>query len=961
MSRRHWAIPPALIVVGIILSWRVYVGYEDRRFRAELSQVESDLTSGRLSTAHKRVLALAHGRHDDGDVSYLLGVTEDRLGDSQAALAAWERVPSTSGSFPKASIRRARKLIDSGRFRAAEDLLTALSKGDVDIASEIRQSLELLYRFEGRNGEVRQLLQESWSGSTDPSQTLRRLYLLDHSAFPLELVKGMLERGNPDDDRIWLARANLAILSGRFDEARRWLDLCKKRTPEDLNVWQTSLNLAVASGDTPAAWSAITHLPGNAFSEMDQTKLRAWLASRSCNTTLEKAAVEAAIAIEPGYIAGWERLAELAIARGERPESERIRRQKAEIDSKRQRYKSLVEREDRTANVAELERLALDLGRVVEARGWSLIRAGKARQEQLVAAPSSDRPLPRPLSEQLRDVKPREATEKSIATVITARPPSFRDDAVRARLTSIYDNGHSRKAPPPPEAMGGGAGLLDFDGDGRLDVYIVQGGPFPMGQTSGDGGDRLFRNKPDGTFQDATQSSGLAAFPRGYGHGVAVGDFDNDGYPDLFVTRWRGYALYRNKGDGTFEDYTVRAKLDGDRDWPTSAAFADLDDDGDLDLYVCHYLAYDESDPIRCRHPESPSRHECSPLDFEARSDHVFRNDHGVFIDVTADSGMMERSGRGLGVVANDLDGDGKIDLYVANDMSANYFYRNLGGFKFEEVGLLSGVAASSDGGFKAGMGIACGDLDGDGRPDLAVTNYYGESTTYYRNLGGGMFTDHTEVIGLAAPTRLLLGFGISFIDADNDGRLDILSANGHVIDGRGRFPWAMPLQLLKSGADGRLLDVSGKSGPPFGPLHLGRGFAAGDVDNDGRIDAIISCQNEPAVYLHNTTERGSDGHFVVFGLQGTKSNRDGVGATLTVRTGNRAWVVSRSGGGNYQSSADPRIHLGLGKTDRIEVVEVRWPSGQIDRHTNLDADTAYLLREGAPSPRPLKGWASIH
>ena len=258
-----------------------------------------------------------------------------------------------------------------------------------------------------------------------------------------------------------------------------------------------------------------------------------------------------------------------------------------------------------------------------------------------------------------------------------------------------------------------------------------------------------------------------------------------------------GYALYRNRGDGTFEDTTARAGLDGDRDWPTSAAFADLDRDGDLDLYVCHYLKYDETNPRRCSHPDAPAKHDCNPLDFDAMPDHVFRNDAGRFVDVTGPAGLLESTGRGLGVVAADLDGDDLVDLYVANDMSANFFYRNKGGFAFEEVGVIAGAAASAEGGYKAGMGIACGDLDGDGKIDLAVTNYFGESTTFYRNLGTGMFADHSQAIGLSAPTRLLLGFGIAFVDLDNDGRLDVLSANGHVIDPRPRFPWQMPLQVL--------------------------------------------------------------------------------------------------------------------------------------------------------------------
>jgi len=391
---------------------------------------------------------------------------------------------------------------------------------------------------------------------------------------------------------------------------------------------------------------------------------------------------------------------------------------------------------------------------------------------------------------------------------------------------------------------------------------------------------------------------------------------------------------------------TRRSGLDGDRDWPTSAAFADLDGDGDLDIYVCHYLAYEPSNPRRCTHPESPSKHECNPLDFPSLADHVFRNDGGRFIDVTAASGFVDPDGRGLGVVAAHLDDDDKIDLYVANDMTANYLFRNGGAFRFEEVGQRSGAAASADGGFKAGMGIACGDLDGDGQLDLAVTNYFGESTTFYRNVGQGFFVDHSSAINLAAPTRRLLGFGIAFFDADNDGWLDVLSANGHVLDPRPQIPWTMPLQILEGSPGGRLSDVSERAGEPFGLLHLGRGLAVGDLDNDGRLDAVVVAQNEPLIYLHNRTE--GRGHFITFCLEGTKSNRDAVGARVAIRAGGRRQMAERYGGGSYQSASDPRVHFGLGEATSVESVEVRWPSGVVDRHVGLKADRHYRLREGA-------------
>jgi hypothetical protein len=249
-------------------------------------------------------------------------------------------------------------------------------------------------------------------------------------------------------------------------------------------------------------------------------------------------------------------------------------------------------------------------------------------------------------------------------------------------------------------------------------------------------------------------------------------------------------------------------------------------------------------------------------------------------------------------------------------------------------------------------MGIACGDLDNDGRPDLAVTNYYGESTTLFRNLGGGVFGDHTAVLGLAAPTRHLLGFGVAFLDADNDGQPDLVSANGHVGDYRPAFPWKMPIQLLMGASGGRLADASAGAGPPFRPLHLGRGLAVGDLDDDGRIDAIVVCQNEPPVLLRNRT---AGGHWITIALEGTRSNRDGVGARVAIEAGGRRWVSQRFGGGSYQSAGDPRLHFGLGAATRIDRLEVRWPSGRVDRHEGLAVDRRYRLREGDAEPKPVR------
>ncbi len=537
--------------------------------------------------------------------------------------------------------------------------------------------------------------------------------------------------------------------------------------------------------------------------------------------------------------------------------------------------------------------------------------------------------------------------------------PTFVDEAAARGLAFRFDHGPTQEH-QLPETMSGGVALLDFDGDGWLDVYALQGGPFPPPGCPPPFGDRLFRNRGDGRFQDVTATSGLAALPGGYGHGVAVGDYDNDGRPDLFVTRWRSYALYRNLGGGRFQDATAQAGLGGDRDWPTSAAWADFDNDGDLDLYVCHYLKWDAANPTLCEYParSKPGYMYCGPLAFPALPDHVFRNDGGRFIDVTAEAGIVDRDGRGLGVVAADLDDDGKVDVFVANDLSANHFFRNLGGFRFSEQASEAGLAGNAEGGSLAGMGIACGDLDGDGRPDVAVTNFYNEATTLYHNHGGGLFSDRSAAADLTVATRQFLGFGLAALDANNDGQLDLAQANGHIADFVPSFPYEMRAQLLLGDASGHFRDVSERAGPPWQVLRLGRGLAVGDIDNDGRMDVLIVGQGVPLALFHNQPATTA-GNFLTLALEGVASNRDGVGAKVTVSAGGRSQVAVRFGGGSYLSASDPRLHFGLGAARRADRVEVRWPSGRRDTYEGLAACAGYRLREGDPAAVPLAGFSA--
>jgi thioredoxin-like negative regulator of GroEL len=916
----------------------------------------------------------------DGEAEFLLGACEQALGRTDAAEAAWVRVPPGSAFAGHAAMLRVRLLLKNDRFAAVEELLPVALKASGQHAIEARETLVSLLELEGRFDELRAVVQDSWNGYSDRFGLLRELATLDSLVpVPIERIWPALEKAAenaPDDDRIWLGRANLAIRTGEFDRARSWLDDCLRKRPNDSAVWKSRLELALATGDVPATREALGHIQPEQLSTERLLSLRAWFAAQAGDSERERQALEALVEHSPGRVQAVERLAELELLAG-RPEiAARRRARKVELDRAKTHYEILVTKPGAEAigHSREMARLAEVLGRRFEARAlWSIVvERTPSDREATEALERLDRAAKAPTAFQLdrllAEIGPAPARASRLRTR-PSRTPAFTDDAEASGIRFRFENG-ATPARQIPETMSGGVGLLDYDGDGWLDVYVVQGGAFPpplprppvapnpselrQPASSPSSGDRLFHNRRNGSFEDVTQASGIARLSHGYGHGVAIADYDNDGDPDIFVTRWRAYALYRNEGDGTFRDVTAEAGLGGDRDWPTSAALADLDGDGDLDLYVCHYLQWDAEHPQICRDEEKKRTSYCAPQRFRHWPDHLFRNDSGRFVDVTNDAGINDWHGQGLGVVATDLDGDGRVDLFVANDQSPNFFFRNLGGFKFEEVAESSGLAGNGNGGFQASMGVACGDLDGDGLPDLAVTTFYNESTTFYKNLGGGVFADHSAAIGLTVPTRYRLGFGTAFLDVDNDAHLDIAIANGHVDDFSPEIAYAMPAQLLVGGEGGQLTDVSKLAGQPWQVPRVGRGLAAGDLDNDGRIDLLLLAQDVPLAYFHN---RGPAGHFLVVRLEGKRSNRDAVGARVTITTAGRRRVYWRFGGGSYQSSSDPRIHIGLGEATQVESLEVTWPDGRVSRFGPLAVDTGYLVREDRGDVDALPGF----
>jgi enediyne biosynthesis protein E4 len=954
----------ALLMSAASLAYAVFWYVQDLQFARALDRARSDARSGRFEAARRTLAALPEWRLTDPEAGDLLATAEHAAGRYEKALAVWSRIAPGSPRAASIALARARTLVgDLGRFADAESILEAALQTPDPLRLEVRHTLSQLYFIESRPEAMRRLIRDGQAEWRDPASELRDLWLIDDATALVDEIRRQVDQASiqaPNDDRVWLAEAGLAILEGRLDDASKRLDDCLKRRPEDAAVWLARLKLARAKGEVEGVQKALDHLPSDTLLESEALDLRTWIAVRRKDRPDQLRTLERRIEVEPADPGAIEALAILAWESGQKDRANLLRRRKADLDNAKDRYRRLLADRVPTENLEELAHLAETLNRPFEAQGWwSALRKLKPdrREEPRPTATGT-------LADRLAHLLPLDAAKVSepredpLAQIPQKPVASFVDDADRAGLRFTFQNGRSPQR-QLPETTSGGVGVIDFDGDGWLDVYLVQGGTFPPDPSRHNPGDRLYRNLRDGRFEDATESSGIAAMTRGYGHGVAVGDFDNDGDPDLLVTRWRTYALYRNKGNGTFEDATEAVGLGGDRDWPTSAAFADLDNDGDLDLYVAHYVAWDAEHPTLCPVTGDPSGTQtrlgyCMPHGLQASPDHLFRNDAGRFVDVTAEAGIVDRDGRGLGVVAADVDDDGLVDLFVANDTTANYLFMNRGNMRFEEVGLSSGVACNANGAFQAGMGTAAGDLDGDGRIDLFVTNFYGESTTFYRNLGGGMFGDETAGAGLAAPSRFLLGFGIVLIDANNDGWLDLATANGHVNDDRPKFPYAMPAQLLLGSGGGRVVDASKNAGALWQVPRVARGLASADLDNDGRVDLLLIAQDGPLAFFHNKSETR---HSVTLALKGSRSNRDGVGARVVVKAGGRQWLATRNGGGSFESASDPRLHLGLGSAERVDELEVHWPSEQVDHYKDLPADTGYLLVEGESAPRPLPGF----
>jgi hypothetical protein len=505
-----------------------------------------------------------------------------------------------------------------------------------------------------------------------------------------------------------------------------------------------------------------------------------------------------------------------------------------------------------------------------------------------------------------------------------------------------------------PEMFSSGCGFFDYDGDGWLDLFLVDGAPLPgCADPDRRHGPRLYRNRGDATFEDVTAAAGIA--DPGYGFGVCAGDYDNDGAIDLYVTHLSGNRLYRNLGNGTFSDVTAAAGVACGR-FSTSCAFGDYDRDGYLDLYVCNYTVYSQALDLQCRpHRDVPTY--CHPIEFTAQQDTLYHNNRdGTFTDVSRAAGIeVAEPGKALGVAWTDFDHDGDPDLFVANDLDPNLLFRNNGAGSFTEVAREAGVAVASSGKVQAGMGVAVGDVNRDGAFELFVTNFANEPNTLYLNNGHGRFTDATDRAGLGAVSVPFLGFGAVFADLDLDGDPDLCVANGHVWDDVGVWQYGLTYEqralLFQNEGPGRFREVGGRVGGYFARPRVGRGLAVGDLNNDGAPDLLFSNAGQPPGLLRN--DLAPRPHWLQLRLTGTRSNRSAVGARVEIDAGGRRQVDEVRSGTSYCSQNSLWLTFGLGSSRAADRVSVRWPSGAVESFGPVTADGIYTLREGDGPPRP--------
>lgn len=972
------------ILIGVIW-FRNRTPWEERL----LSEGRSALERKDFATARQKALQVLRTDPRSTRALLLAGDAAAALKDPTDALRHYDRIPDTADRDSVTARCAAGDLLLSRikhLSRAEEQFRRAVQVDSEDAYANNRMSLILdlgVRMWESIPYKLAALRAPKF----EPGQV--SLLALDLNELPRGRGRFVPEfaKANPDDPVPMISMARLAIQDQRNDIALRLLQGIVRRHPEYVEAWIDLGHMWVASADEVSFLRWHEALPPMANRHPEIWAIRgAWARHKSEPQVAARCYWES-IHLNPNSVRSNFQLGQLLTVLNREQEAAVFLDHAQTL----QEYASAVDAGSDgkvEGGMKDAAEFAESLGLFWEAYGWATLclDSETVRSQPAWAVEMLSRLKPRlpphPQNRELAEFNvalrvdlsayplPNWQSQASnaptsIATRAVDGTVNFEDLAVQAGLNFSYYNGDQPLRTEGMQKMyeftGGGVVVLDYDCDGYPDCYFTQGCEWPPQANQQEYVDRLFRNLGGSRFEDVTELA--CVVENSFSQGATIGDFNSDGFPDIYVANIGHNRLFQNNGDGTFTDVTANSGLTGDR-WTTSSLMADLNGDSLPDIYDVNYLAGEDLFTKVCWNSEGKKSGTCPPNVFPAAQDQMYLNlGDGRFEEVTGEVGIVVPDGKGLGIVAADFDGSGRLSLFVANDQVPNFFFHNRTDHpgdrpRFLEQGFQSGLAVDLDGKSQACMGVAAGDADGDGLVDLFVTNFANESNTLYRNVSGNLFLDDTKVAGLREPSLAWLGFGTQFIDGELDGWLDLIVANGHVTDERqpGKA-YQMPPQYFRNLGKGRFVELTSNSlGPYFEGQYLGRGLARLDWNGDGLEDVAISHLDRPASLLTNTSEQ--TGHFLVVALRGVKSDRDAIGATVTVKAGERSFVRQLTAGDGYHASNERVLTFGIGAESHIEFLRVRWPSRFEQEWNGIECDTKILCLEGRA--QPIRFWSRI-
>lgn len=944
---------------------------------SEFAAAREAIERNDLATARELIDALLVRTPDHAEALLYRGQLRRSAGNLDGALQDWRRIPdnppNTGGT---ARFLEATAFMEQGRARQAEELFRRAIELHPTYIQPHERLLEL-YIVQMRRDEARE--QMRIVGQMRPltyKEIVFEMVAVERVTTPesgVTLTRSYLT-ADSDDHQSRLALARYLIEAERFSEAvavleERWAEL--SADPRAAAILGEAL---AKSGRADDAVAVLAGWEPQRAASADLSRALGHAALAREDWPLAVECFSAVVAARPEDSASLYRLGQALQRNGQADEARDVlRRANTEDELQREALRLVwgdAEKSDHiTQIVVRVAGLLHELGRTADAAFWyqralildptaTAAAEGLKKLRDAGATPEQGEPPSQALAAATRGpaANPAEARLPRVvrtppeSTPAPTAPIALRDMHAEAGIDFVYFNGDSGFK-YLVESTGGGVAVLDYDADGWPDMCFTQGCRFPYAPDDQTYVDRLYRNRGEGTFYDVARQAGTA--DNRYGQGCTAGDYDGDGFSDLIIANYGRCSFFRNNGDGTFSDVTEAAGLTRER-MSSSLALADLDLDGLLDLYVVNYT----SSLKVCRNADG-TYGTCNPSNFEGEPDQLLRNlGDGRFEDVTEASGAVGENGKGLGIVVADFDLDGRPDIYVANDTTPNFLFRNRteqpGAMQFVEEGLISGTALSGEGRAQAGMGVACADFDGNGWQDLHVTNFYQETNTLYLNQGGGMFVDATRAAELAAPTFPMLGFGTQAADFDLDGLPDLFVANGHIdnFSDRGE-PWKMPPQLFRNRGGARFADVSQQSGDYFAGEYLGRGVARLDWNRDLLPDLAVVHQDRPVALLSNETDVPR--RAVAIRLRGGPSNREGIGVRLIADCGGRLQHIDVCGGDGFFAANEKQQLIGLGTADQVDRLEVIWPLGKRQVFNDLPAGNVVTITEGwdAPVVRP--------